>query len=79
MHEKLERGEAHPRRATRGSRDVEIYRAGTAQHVVADIDREATVALRRRGARRRGRDRERATAARWRPRCGRASARSACA
>jgi len=26
---------------TRGSRDVEIYRAGTAQHIVADIDRDA--------------------------------------
>jgi cobalt-zinc-cadmium resistance protein CzcA len=26
----------------RGSRDVEVYRAGSAQHVVADIDREAT-------------------------------------
>src|SRR4029079_7626619 len=28
-------------RATRGSRDVDIYRAGRAQHLVADIDREA--------------------------------------
>jgi cobalt-zinc-cadmium resistance protein CzcA len=40
MHEKLE----EVRRildATRGARDVEIYRAGTAQHVVADVDREA--------------------------------------
>jgi len=40
MHEKLE----EVRRIlaqTRGSRDVEIYRAGTAQHVVADIDRDA--------------------------------------
>jgi cobalt-zinc-cadmium resistance protein CzcA len=40
MHEKLE----EVRRildATRGSRDVEIYRAGTAQHIVADVDREA--------------------------------------
>jgi heavy metal efflux system protein len=40
MHEKLE----EMRRiltSTRGSRDVEIYRAGTAQHVVADIDRDA--------------------------------------
>jgi heavy metal efflux system protein len=40
MHEKLE----EIRRiliATRGSRDVEIYRAGTAQHVVADVDRDA--------------------------------------
>jgi cobalt-zinc-cadmium resistance protein CzcA len=40
MHEKLE----EVRRIlsqTRGARDVEIYRAGTAQHVVADIDRDA--------------------------------------
>jgi len=40
MHEKLE----EVRRildGTRGARDVEIYRAGTAQHVVADVDREA--------------------------------------
>jgi cobalt-zinc-cadmium resistance protein CzcA len=40
MHEKLE----EVRRIlaqTHGSRDVEIYRAGTAQHVVADVDREA--------------------------------------
>jgi cobalt-zinc-cadmium resistance protein CzcA len=40
MHDKLE----EIRRVlltTRGSRDVEIYRAGTAQHVVADIDRDA--------------------------------------
>src|SRR5258708_6280823 len=40
MHERLE----EIRRIlvqTRGSRDVEIYRAGTAQHIVADIDREA--------------------------------------
>jgi len=39
MHERLE----EVRRiltATRGSRDVEIYRAGTAQHVVADINRQ---------------------------------------
>jgi cobalt-zinc-cadmium resistance protein CzcA len=28
--------------ATRGARDVEVYRAGPAQHIVADIDREAT-------------------------------------
>ena len=26
---------------TRGSRDVDIYRAGSAQHIVADVDREA--------------------------------------
>jgi cobalt-zinc-cadmium resistance protein CzcA len=40
MHEKLE----EVRRIlaqTHGARDVEIYRAGTAQHVVADVDREA--------------------------------------
>jgi cobalt-zinc-cadmium resistance protein CzcA len=30
---------------TRGSRDVEIYRAGSAQHIVADIDRDATSRL----------------------------------
>jgi cobalt-zinc-cadmium resistance protein CzcA len=28
--------------ATRGSRDVEVYRAGKAQHIVADIDRDAS-------------------------------------
>ena len=28
-------------RATRGARDVDIYRAGSAQHLVAEIDREA--------------------------------------
>jgi len=27
---------------TRGSRDVDIYRAGSAQHIVADVDREAS-------------------------------------
>jgi len=27
--------------ATRGSRDVEVYRAGRAQHVVSDVDRDA--------------------------------------
>src|SRR5580765_2622480 len=26
---------------TRGSRDVEVYRAGRAQHIVADVDRDA--------------------------------------
>jgi cobalt-zinc-cadmium resistance protein CzcA len=39
MHEKLE----ELRRiltSTHGSRDVEIYRAGTAQHIVADVDRD---------------------------------------
>jgi cobalt-zinc-cadmium resistance protein CzcA len=44
MHEKLEQ----VRRileSVRGSRDVEIYRAGSALHVVADIDREATSRL----------------------------------
>jgi cobalt-zinc-cadmium resistance protein CzcA len=30
---------------TRGARDVEIYRAGSAQHIVADIDRDATSRL----------------------------------
>ncbi len=29
----------------RGSRDVEVYRAGSAMHVVADIDRDATARL----------------------------------
>jgi cobalt-zinc-cadmium resistance protein CzcA len=29
----------------RGARDVEVYRAGSAQHVVADIDRRATARL----------------------------------
>ena len=29
----------------RGSRDVEVYRAGKAQHIVADIDRDATARL----------------------------------
>ncbi len=28
--------------STRGSRDIEVYRAGKAQHIVADIDRDAT-------------------------------------
>jgi len=40
MHDKLE----EVRRiltSTRGARDVEIYRAGTAQHIVADVDRQA--------------------------------------
>jgi cobalt-zinc-cadmium resistance protein CzcA len=40
MHERLE----EVRRIldqTRGSRDVEIYRSGTAQHIVADVDRAA--------------------------------------
>ena len=41
MHDKL--GEvAGVLRQVRGARDVEIYRAGKAQHIVADIDREAT-------------------------------------
>jgi cobalt-zinc-cadmium resistance protein CzcA len=40
MHSKLEEVR-HILDTTRGSRDVEIYRAGAAQHVVADIDREA--------------------------------------
>jgi cobalt-zinc-cadmium resistance protein CzcA len=29
----------------KGARDVEIYRAGTAQHIVADVDRDATARL----------------------------------
>jgi cobalt-zinc-cadmium resistance protein CzcA len=40
MHETLEQVK-QIMNATRGARDVEIYRAGTAEHVVADIDREA--------------------------------------
>jgi cobalt-zinc-cadmium resistance protein CzcA len=40
MHEKLEKVK-QVLNATKGARDVEIYRAGTAEHVVADIDREA--------------------------------------
>jgi cobalt-zinc-cadmium resistance protein CzcA len=40
MHEKLDEVR-RIMQSTRGSRDVEIYRAGTAQHVVADVDREA--------------------------------------
>jgi len=44
MHSKLE----EVRRivsSVRGARDVDIYRAGSAQHVVADIDRAATARL----------------------------------
>ena len=41
MHEKLTDVE-RVLSATNGARDVEIYRAGKAQHIVADIDREAT-------------------------------------
>jgi cobalt-zinc-cadmium resistance protein CzcA len=41
MHEKLAEFD-RILRATPGSRDVEIYRAGSAQHIVAEIDREAT-------------------------------------
>lgn len=41
MHEKLEQVD-RILTATRGSRDVEVYRAGKAQHIVADIDRDAT-------------------------------------
>jgi cobalt-zinc-cadmium resistance protein CzcA len=41
MHEKLSEVERILNR-TRGARDVEIYRAGKAQHIVADVDREAT-------------------------------------
>src|SRR5262249_7152867 len=40
MHEKLEEI-GHILTSTRGSRDVEIYRAGSAQHIVADVDRAA--------------------------------------
>jgi cobalt-zinc-cadmium resistance protein CzcA len=41
MHEKLEDVDRIIT-SIRGARDVEIYRAGSAQHIVADIDREAT-------------------------------------
>ncbi len=41
MHEKLEEVKRQLN-ATRGARDVEVYRAGSAQHVVADVDRDAT-------------------------------------
>jgi cobalt-zinc-cadmium resistance protein CzcA len=41
MHEKLEEADRIIT-SIRGARDVEIYRAGSAQHIVADIDREAT-------------------------------------
>jgi cobalt-zinc-cadmium resistance protein CzcA len=44
MHEKLD-GVKKILNDTRGSRDVEIYRAGTAEHVVADVDRDATSRL----------------------------------
>jgi cobalt-zinc-cadmium resistance protein CzcA len=41
MHQRLE-AVRRVLEGLRGSRDVEIYRAGNAQHVVADIDRDAT-------------------------------------
>ena len=40
MHQKLEEVKSIIV-ATRGARDVDIYRAGSAQHIVADVDREA--------------------------------------
>jgi cobalt-zinc-cadmium resistance protein CzcA len=40
MHEKLEQVKKIMT-STRGARDVDIYRAGSAEHVVADIDRDA--------------------------------------
>jgi heavy metal efflux system protein len=40
MHQKLEDVKAIIQ-GTRGARDVDIYRAGSAQHIVADVDREA--------------------------------------
>ncbi len=40
MHRKLDEVKA-VLNATRGARDVDIYRSGSAQHIVADIDREA--------------------------------------
>ena len=44
MHHKLEQVDKVIT-SVRGARDVEIYRAGTAQHIVADIDRDATARL----------------------------------
>ena len=44
MHRKLEQVDSVIS-AIRGARDVEIYRAGTAQHIVADVDRDATARL----------------------------------
>ncbi len=44
MHRKLEQVDGVIS-AIRGARDVEIYRAGTAQHIVADVDRDATARL----------------------------------
>jgi cobalt-zinc-cadmium resistance protein CzcA len=41
MHEKLEEVD-RILSSMRGGRDIEIYRAGSAQHIVADVDREAT-------------------------------------
>jgi cobalt-zinc-cadmium resistance protein CzcA len=41
MHEKLEEVDRIIT-SIRGARDVEIYRAGSAQHIVADVDREGT-------------------------------------
>ncbi|HKQ70443.1 MAG TPA: CusA/CzcA family heavy metal efflux RND transporter [Polyangiaceae bacterium] len=41
MHEKLEQVDGIISQVP-GARDVEIYRAGKAQHIVADIDRDAT-------------------------------------
>jgi cobalt-zinc-cadmium resistance protein CzcA len=40
MHQKLDEVKAIIV-GTRGARDVDIYRAGSAQHIVADVDREA--------------------------------------
>jgi cobalt-zinc-cadmium resistance protein CzcA len=40
MHERLEEVD-HILSTTRGARDVEIYRAGSAEHIVADVDRAA--------------------------------------
>jgi heavy metal efflux system protein len=41
MHDKLEEVD-RILSSMRGGRDIEIYRAGSAQHIVADIDREAS-------------------------------------
>ncbi len=60
--------------STRGSRDVEIYRAGTAAARRRRHRSRGDGALRPPGARRRGHDRERLRRSRRRRRCGRASA-----
>ena len=77
MHEQAGGGEADPQRAARAT--SRSTAPGRAQHIVADIDREATS---RYGIPVRDVEDalgEQRSAASSRPRCGRASARSACA